>query len=275
MKRLSLVLTAFAISATAGAQTLPERVAKTKTIKVAVNPIYPPMESKDPASGNLVGFDIDLGAALAKELGVKLEYQDSAFEQMMPALTTGRADIILSGLYDRPARREQADFVNYLNSGVQFFTQLSRAELKDATDLCGKTIATSRSTSFPAEIKEWSDKNCVAAGKAAINVEGTQDNNAARAGLKQGRYDAVAQGSETVSYITSSLEPNTYKTLGLPFGGAQHGIAIAKNDPQLRDAILAAMRKLVANGTYQDIIVKWNLQTSAVKQVGLNGAPQP
>lgn len=48
----------------------------------------------------------------------------------------------------------------------------------------------------------------------------------------------------------SSLEPNTFKTLGAPFGGAQHGIAFAKSETQLRDAVLAAMKKLMANGTY-------------------------
>jgi polar amino acid transport system substrate-binding protein len=261
-------------AAPANAQALPERIVKAKVIKIAVNQIYPPMEYKDPETGKMVGFDVDLGAAIAKELGITLDWQESAFEQLMPSLTTGRVDMILSGLYDRPARREVADFINYMNSGVQFYTQASRADLKEPRDLCGKTVATSRSTSFPVEIKGWSDTNCVAAGKAPIVVEGTADMVAARAALKQGRYDAVAQGSETVPYI-SSLEPNTFKVVGAPFGGAQHGIAFAKAEPQLRDAVLAAMRKLVANGTYGAIIAKWNLQSSAVKQVGLNGVPQP
>jgi polar amino acid transport system substrate-binding protein len=262
----------FGLLSTASAQVLPERIAKTKVIKVVVNQIYPPMEYKDPMTGKMVGFDVDLGDAIAKELGVTLEWQEATFEQLMPALTTGRADMILSGLYDRPARREVADFINYMNSGVQFYTQASRADLKQAGDLCGKTIATSRATTFPAEIKAWSDTNCVAAGKPAMTVEGTSDMVIARTSLKQGRYDAVAQGSETVPYI-SSLEPGTFKAVGAPFGGAQHGIAFLKADVGLRDAVMGAMKKLVANGTYAAIIAKWSLQSSAVKQVGLNGVP--
>jgi polar amino acid transport system substrate-binding protein len=265
---------AAAVAGNASSQALPDKIAKAKVIRVGVNHVYPPMEFKEPATGKYVGFDIDLGAALAKELGVTFDWQDSTFEQLMPSLMTGRVDIILSGIYDRPARREQADFVNYMNSGVQFMTQASRADVKDGRDLCGKVIATSRSTSYPAEIKGWSDTNCVAAGRAAITVEGTNDMLAARMGLKQGRYDAVAQGSETVPYI-SQMEPDTFKAVGPPFGGAQHGIAIAKTEPQLRDAILGAMKKLLANGTYQAIIAKWGLQSSAVKQIGLNGTPQP
>ena len=258
----------------AQAQTLPERIAKTKTIKIAVNAIYPPMEYKDPESGKLIGFDVDLGNALAKELGVTLDWQAAAFEQLIPSLQTGRVDMILSGLNDRPARRETMDFVDYLNSGVQFYTLASRSTVNQPLDLCGKTVGTSRSTAFPAEIKTWSDANCVAAGKPAIAVEGTSDNAAARAQLKQERFEGGAQGSETVPYAMT-LEPGIYKPLGAPVGGAQQGIAFAKADTQLRDAVLAAFRKLIADGTYASIVAKWKLQASAVKQAAVNGVAVP
>jgi len=258
----------------AQAQTLPERIAKTKTIKIAVNAIYPPMEYKDPESGKLIGFDVDLGNALAKELGVTLDWQEAAFEQLIPSLQTGRVDMILSGLNDRPARRETMDFVDYLNSGVQFYTLASRGTVNQPLDLCGKTVGTSRSTAFPAEIKTWSDANCVAAGKPGITVEGTSDNAAARAQLKQERFEGGAQGSETVPYAMT-LEPGIYKPLGAPFGGAQQGIAFAKADTQLRDAVLMAFKKLIADGTYASIVAKWKLQASAVKQAAVNGVAGP
>jgi polar amino acid transport system substrate-binding protein len=272
----TLALGALVAGATlaAQAQTLPERIAKTKTIKIAVNAIYPPMEYKDPESGKLIGFDVDLGNALAKELGVTLEWQEAAFEQLIPSLQTGRVDMILSGLNDRPARRETMDFVDYLNSGVQFYTLASRSTVNQPLDLCGKTVGTSRSTAFPAEIKTWSDANCVAAGKPAITVEGTSDNAAARAQLKQERFEGGAQGSETVPYAMT-LEPGIYKPLGAPFGGAQQGIAFAKADTQLRDAVLTAFKKLIADGTYASIVAKWKLQASAVKQAAVNGVAVP
>src|SRR5260370_23412427 len=105
----------------AWAQALPERIEKTKTVQIAVNAVYPPMEYKDPQTGALVGFDIDLGHALAKELGLTFEWQESAFEQLIPSLQTERADMILSGLSDRPARRETMEFIDYLKSVSQFF----------------------------------------------------------------------------------------------------------------------------------------------------------
>ena len=70
-------------------------------------------------------------------------------------------------------------------------------------------------------------------------------------------------------------EPNVYKAIGTPFGGLQQGIAFTKADPQFREAVLVALKKLVANGGYAAIIAKWNLQSSAVKQVAVNGTLSP
>jgi polar amino acid transport system substrate-binding protein len=82
------------------AQKLPEDIAASKVIKVAVNSGYPPMEMKDDKTGELTGFDIDLMAAMAKVLGLKVEYQDGAFEAMTPALQSERVNMIMSGFYD-------------------------------------------------------------------------------------------------------------------------------------------------------------------------------
>ncbi|MDB5817894.1 MAG: transporter substrate-binding protein [Rhizobacter sp.] len=262
--------------ATAGAQAqaLPERIIKSKVIKVAVSTTYPPMEIKNVETGQLQGFDIDLGAAMARQMGVTFEWVESSFEQLLPSLATGRADMILSGLTDRPARRETLDFVNYMNSGSQFYLLAGTRDVAKAADLCGKTVGAMRSTAYPAEIKRWSEANCEASGKPAVVVEGVSDNQSARSQLKQGRIVASVQGSETVPYVMSQ-EPDVYKSIGEPFGGVQHGMAVTKADTQLRDALAAALKQLIADGTYAGIVAKWSLQASAVKQAAINGAPLP
>ncbi|MGA8706458.1 MAG: ABC transporter substrate-binding protein [Steroidobacteraceae bacterium] len=274
--RLTAVLALLALgTAAAGiaqAQALPDRIAKAKVLKIGVNPIYPPMEYRDPESGKLVGFDVDLANALAKELGIGIAWQEAGFDQLLPSLTTGRIDLILSGLSDNAERRTTADFIDYLNSGAQFFTSVLRRDINQPQDLCGRTVGTSRSTTFPNDVKNWSDTHCVAAGKPAIRVEGTNDNAAARSELKQGRLDAAAQGSETVPYVMV-LEPGVYKSIGGPFGGVPQGIAFTKADVPLRNAVLAAFKKVLANGAYTAIIARWNLQASAVTQAAVNGAP--
>lgn len=241
-----------------------------KTLNVAVNAIYPPMEFHDLASGELIGFDIDLGNALAAQLGAKLVWQESSFAQLMPSLTSQRADLILSGLNDRPDRRAVADFVDYLHSGAQLFVLSTRAnEFTTIASLCGKTVAMSRSTAFVASTKAWSDEQCTQRGRPAMIIEGTDDSAAARMSLKQGRADAAVQGTETIPYAMK-LEPNTYHPIGAPFAVAAQGIGFRKSDTALRDAFAHALTELMQNGTYAKIVAKWQLQSSAAKSVTQN-----
>jgi len=144
---LALAAIAFAAANAANAADLPDRIKKAGKIVAATQPNYPPIAYKDPATNTLTGFDIDLGEALAKELGVKIEWQETAFAQMISSLQTSRVDIALAGMSDLPARREVVDFVDYMKTGPQFFTMTSRGgELKTIDDLCGKKVGASRST---------------------------------------------------------------------------------------------------------------------------------
>jgi polar amino acid transport system substrate-binding protein len=252
---------------------LPDAVKQSGVIHISVNAIYPPMEYKDPASNQLIGLDIDLGEALAKQLGVKLAWQESAFEQLIPSLQTGRADLILSGLTDLPARRATMDFVDYLKTGPEFYT-LASSVIKTQDDLCGKRVGTSRSTSFPAEIRSWSTAHCEAPGKPAIEVVNAESTPDARAQLKQGRIDAAVQGSETIPYLMTQ-ETGTYRPIGGAFATYHQGIAFLKTQSGFRDAVAAALRAIIADGSYQAILTKWHLTDNAVTAPLINGDPLP
>lgn len=261
------------IGAKAQAAEVPETIRKAGVLHLSINAIYPPMEYKDTTTDKLVGLDIDIGEAIAAKLGLKVVWQESAFEQLIPSLQTGRTDFILSGLSDLPARRETMDFVDYMRSGAQFYT-LSANAAKAPADLCGKRVGTSRSTSFPAQITAWSASNCEAAGKPAIEVVPAESTADARGQLKQGRIDAAVQGAETIPYAIS-LEPGAYRMLGTPFTTLYQGMAFRKADTAFRDAILDTFAGLIADGTYGRIMAKWNLPGNAIEGVMLNGEKRP
>lgn len=254
-----------ALAATAAnAQTVPDRIKQAGKIIIGTNNNYPPIIFKDPATNELQGVDIDLGKAIAKQLGVEAEFQEIAFAQMLPSLQTGRIDIVMAGMSDTPARRETADFVDYMKSGAQFYTITALADqIKSTDDLCGKSVGASRSTNWPQQIGEWSDKNCVAKGKPAITVVGTEGSADARTQLKTQRLQAAAQGNETLPYF-QKLEPDTYVPIGAAFTESLVGIPVLKSEPQLRDAVKAAVEKLQADGTYDQILAKYGLQANAL-----------
>ena len=267
---LATLLVAAAGSLSAVAADVPERIKKAGKLVAATQPNYPPIAYKDPASNTLTGFDIDLGEAIAKELGLKIEWQETAFAQMISSLQTQRVDIALAGMSDLPARREVVDFVDYMKTGPQFFTTTNRAgELKTIEDLCGKKVGASRSTNWPTQMEELSKATCVAKGRKPMEVIGTEGSVDARTQLKSGRLDAAVQGSETLPYFQKQ-EPNTIVLIGTPFSEQLSGIPVAKTEPLLRDAIKAAMDRLQQKGIYDQILAKYGLGGSKLTPIGVN-----
>ncbi|MHC5231973.1 ABC transporter substrate-binding protein [Brucella sp. LJL56] len=267
------VLVLMAASHAATGQELPERIAAKKEIVIANVPNYPPLEFKDPKTGTLTGLDIDLGNAIGAKLGVAVKWEEISFEQLVSALNTGRADMIISGMTDMPGRRETLDFVDYLASGAQFYTTADRAEqYKTPADFCGKTVGASRRTSFPKEMEAWSKETCEKNGKPALKIVGTEGSADARTQLRQKRLDAAVQGSETLPYLLN-LEPDTYTIVGEPFTTVHQGIAISKKDGQLRDLIAKALKDMIADGSYDAVLKKWELQSAGVKTVKINEEP--
>ena len=271
MMKALLTASACMLAFGAQAQDLPAKYAEKGKVVAANTPNYPPMEYRDPATNELMGLDIDLGNALAKQMGTQIEWSEIGFEQMVPSLSTGRIDIVLSGMSDLPKRRETMDFVDYMRSGAQFYTSAKRAEeFKELTDFCGKTVGMSRRTSFPDEAAKWSAENCEAKGKPALNIVGTEGSADARTQLKQGRLDGAVQGSETLPYLLQ-LEADTYAIVGTPFTSVYQGIGFAKDAPELRDPFAAALKALMESGEYKAIFEKYGLADAALDAVMING----
>ncbi|MFT3719874.1 ABC transporter substrate-binding protein [Pseudorhodoferax sp.] len=233
---------------------------------------YPPLDFKDPATGKLTGFDVELGEALAAKLGTTVKWQETSFDQMMSSLATGRIDIILSAMTDLPARRDTVKFINYLKTGPHFYVIKGRAaELANMVSMCGKKVGASRRTAFPADIAKWSDENCVKAGKPPIVVTGTDGSADARTQLRQGRLDAAVQGGETLPYLMKQ-EPNTYAPIGRPLVIQYIGLGVTRKDDALASELSGALGSLIADGSYAKIVEKWGLQDYAVSKVIIDSA---
>lgn len=271
MKKAILAASACMLALGAQAADLPAKYAEAGKIVAANTPNYPPMEYRDPDTNVLTGLDIDLGQALAEKLGTKIEWAEIGFEQMGASLTTGRIDMILSGMSDLPGRRETMDFVDYMRSGAQFYVLASNADkFAELTDLCGQKVGMSRRTSFPDEAMKWSAANCEAQGKANIEIVGTEGSADARAQLRQGRVAAAVQGSETLPYLMG-LEPGTYALVGTPFTEVHQGMAFAKGATDLRDAVAGALQELMNSGAYKTIFDKYGLTGAMLDTVLING----
>ncbi|OWV98753.1 ABC transporter substrate-binding protein [Rhizobium sp. R693] len=269
-KKATIAGVLIALASPLFAQDLPESIKASGEVVVLNQPEYAPMEYRDPATGELRGLDVDLQLALAKELGLKVKWSESTFEQLIPSLLTGRANLIHSGMSDTEKRRENLDFLDYMKSGAQFYTTDARkGEFQALTDFCGKRVGMPKTTSFPADVASWSEQNCIAAGKPGITVMGTEGSADTFMQLKQGRIDAGVQGSETLPYLMSQ-DPKTFSKVGPPFTVKKQGMGFLKKDNDLRDAYATALRKLMISGEYKAIFAKWKQEDNQLDGIYVN-----
>jgi polar amino acid transport system substrate-binding protein len=242
-------------------------------INAATVPKYPPFEFKDPASGKLIGFDVDIVEAIAARMGVKVNWIDSSFDQLISSVETKRADVIVAGMADTPERRATVSFLDYLHANTVFFTlRANAARFPDMEALCGKRVATARRTIWPAAIEKWSDEHCTAAGKPPVIVVGTDGSPDTRLQLNQGRADAAVQGAETIPY-QNSIEGNRYVILGKSFLVQDMGLGFARDDVQSGQKLKQALAALMADGGYQELLRKWDLTGSVIEHAMINGQP--
>jgi len=258
-------------SADGSATGLPSVITASGSLRIGVSPDFPPMEYKSPDTQQTVGLDVELQDALGEVLGIRIERVESPFDQLINSSRTGRVDLVMSGLSDTKVRQQTSDFVDYFMSRGRIYALATKAgAFTKATDLCGKTIAVSAKTDYFNQVKDLGDRTCGTAGLPAVNILPTDSGAAARLQIEQGRADLAAQGAENLIYINKQ-EQGKYQAVLDPLPASPFGIMIKKGGTQLTNAVLAAMRQLVASGRYRQILDKYGLGYGATTPA-VNGA---
>lgn len=246
----------------------PAAIKEAGVLRSSVDAAFPPMNYKD-ANGNFIGIGVDIVKAIGEKFGVRVEFIESSYAQLMPGLETGRFDFIGSAMGDFPNRRENLTFVDYVKTGPQVFALAGKKdELPTLDALCGKTVAHARFvTSYGMALETLSKENCVAAGKPAINVQ--LDDLPVQIALAQNRFDAGAIAAENVSYLMQ-MEPDVYHRIGEPLRVWYYGFAFKKVDIELRDAVAKAVQALIDDGTYAEILKKHGIPELAIESAKID-----
>lgn len=256
------------------AQTLPQAIKDAGVLMIGMERDHPPMEFIDPKTNELVGFDVDLIQAITKKLGVKAEFVHSRFEGLTPNLQSGRINLIISGMYDTPKRRENFDFIDYLSAGTTFYTLDATKDIQEPKDFCGEVVTTNRGTTYPDSVKKWSDENCVAAGLSPIEVITDTDMASEFLYINQGRAAGSVQGTEAIPTVLASKE-GPFRVVGKPFTNVRIGIGFNKADTELRDAVLAAFTEIHKSGEYDALLKKWGIEASRLDAPTVNAGDAP
>jgi polar amino acid transport system substrate-binding protein len=221
------------------------------------SPTFPPFEYMQ--NDKPVGFDVDLVAAIAKQLKLEPSVAQITFAGLIPALEGKRIDLIVSGMYMNPQRTQVIDMIPYVYVGNQLVVRQGNPKhITDKDDLCGRTVAAPVGTVFETSAKQASAA-CKAAGKPEITLLSLTGTVNCALALTQGRADAIIVSTPVVGALMTDT-PGAYATAGAPWDNTtQMGIGVQKNNTALKDAVTVALKAIVANGTYGALIKKWHL----------------
>jgi polar amino acid transport system substrate-binding protein len=223
---------------------------------------YPPEEFYQ--GSKPVGSDIEIGAEIARRMGVKGQFDNTGFDGIIPALLGKKCDAIISGMNDTPERRKQVSFVDYIKVGQSFMVKKGNPEkITGVASLAGKSASVEVGTTNKDYLDQQS-KTLKSQGKKPIDVVTfPKDTDAANA-LKTGKVDAYFGDAPVVAYYIEK-DASSFTFGGSPINPIPVGIAIRKSDTELDSAVRQAVNDMYADGTMAKILKKWQLSAAALK----------
>jgi len=220
--------------------------AQDKELIVATDTAFVPFEFKQ--GSTYTGFDIDLWAAIAKELNLKYKLQPMDFNGIIPGLQTKNIDVALAGITIRDDRKQVIDFSDpYYESGLAILVAANEDAIKSAKDLAGKSVAVKTGTATVDFMKKE-------VPEAKLRLFPNIDN--AYLELATGRVDAAVHDTPNVQYYANTAGKGRVKVVGTVKSGDFYGIAFPKGS-DLVAKVNQALATLKSNGQYDAIYTKW------------------
>ena len=221
-------------------------------LKIGTEGAYPPFNNLT-ADGKLVGFDIDIANALCAQMKADCELVTQDWDGIIPALQAGKFDAIIASMSITEERKQQVSFTN-----KYYTTPLALAALKDSdltstepAALDGKTVGAQAGTTQSI----YADEHYAKAG-AEVKSYPTQEE--AVQDLMNGRLDAVISDKFVLVDWMKASSNDCCKMIGDVKGTeTEAGIAVRKEDEELRQKLNGAIDAIVSDGTYAKIVAKY------------------
>jgi polar amino acid transport system substrate-binding protein len=221
---------------------------------------YPPQEFFQ--ANQAVGFDVDIGGALAEKMCLKSVFVNQGFDGIIPALNAKKFDAIISAMTINDKRKEQVDFVPYFNAGEALVGKKgSSLKITDLSQLCGHTVAVEQGTAEADEIKDISSK---CSSGSSIDVKTFPVDTEALEQLRKGSVDLHFTDSPVADYEVK--KNNDLQISSDVLETAPEGIAVRKDASSLMTAIKDAFSAIEKDGTYDKILDKWGLKDGDIRK---------
>jgi polar amino acid transport system substrate-binding protein len=239
------------------------------TLTIGSDQVYAPYDYQE--NGMTEGFDADVMGAIAPRLGLKVNFVDTRFENLITGLQANRFDIIASALYITPARAKVVDYIPYATTGGSLMVRTDESFAPQTPDdLCGKTVANLQGAAWIPELQKVSQEKC---GSNPIVIrEFPTSAEADQALLALGAdvvFDDAGVEKAAIAATGNRLKITSTKIL-FP---VVMGLAVKKGNDALYSALKSAFMSLNNSPQYDAILAKYNLgsPTNAEISTALNG----
>lgn len=218
-------------------------------LKVGTEGTYAPFEFVDiDHKGKLIGYDIDIMAAIAEDLDMELEVVNMPFDGLIPALMTQQIDVVAAAMSITPDRAKRVDFSNsYYKSGLSIIIRKDSQDVyKEIADLNGKTLCAQIGTTGFMTANKLSNKVTAFNTQPEVFLE-----------LKAGGCEAVVNDRPVnLYYLVQNQDMDAVEMKDI-LSAEQYGVAVRKGNTELLEKINASLEKLKANGEFAKIHKKW------------------
>ena len=240
--------------------TAPARIESAGKLVVASDLSYAPMEFVKEGTNDAIGADIDLINCVAEAWGVDADIQNTPFDAIIAALVSSKADVIASSMTASDERKKEVDFVEYFTAGSGILVKEGNpGKINSVADLCGKKVAIQVGT---VQIEEAEEQNAKCSG-GKIEVQTFEQNTDTITAVSTGRADAALMDFPVAGYGAAKVDGT--EVVGEQYNTGNYGIAVRKNDGEVRTALDAAFKAMREKGQYDDILAYWNLEAGALK----------
>ena len=268
---------------TALGRQLPPSIRSAREIRVASDVSYAPVEFYDAFAPDVLdrpvgepdpqvrGIDPDLAAELGRKLGVRFTFTNVAFDELIPALRAGRFDVIISSMTATPERAKLISFVEYFKAGTSILVAKGNPRgVRSPRDLCGQRVTLQRGTTQEGLVAAEQRRCGARPIRATALASGTQ----VVLEVKYGRADAALLDFPVAAYNAKvSNGGRDFEVVGEQIDPGPYGIGVRKDDRQLRATLRSALEAIIADGSYDRVLTKWNVADGALRTAELLGGP--
>jgi polar amino acid transport system substrate-binding protein len=220
-----------------------------KKIVVATDATWPPMEYID-ADRNIVGFDIDILKAAAKDGGFEVEFINQLWDGIFAGLAAGKYDAVISSITITDERKQTMDFsIPYVHCGQILVVKKDNNSVTKIVQLEGKKVGVQIGTTGAGAVKKYPKIGLKEYDEIGLAIED----------LANDRLDAVVCDNPiAANYV---LQNQKYKPIlkmsGERFTDEQYGIAVNKGNTEILELINDGLKKIQAKGIDKELEIKW------------------